>query len=70
LQEGVIDPAAAKRAQAAGLLVVMDRCWLKERAKIAVWRSCFVNDYLTMTRVQWMKTLSEWARQQKSREEQ
>lgn len=30
LQEGVIDEAAAKRAADAGLLVVMDRCWLKD----------------------------------------
>ncbi len=30
LQEGVIDKAAAKRAEDAGLLVVMDRCWLKD----------------------------------------
>ena len=33
LQEGVIDQAAAQRAQDAGLLVVMDRCWLKEHAR-------------------------------------
>jgi predicted CoA-binding protein len=33
LQEGVIDLAAAQRAQEAGLLVVMDRCWLKEHAR-------------------------------------
>jgi uncharacterized protein len=31
LQEGVIDKAAAKRAEDAGLIVVMDRCWLKDR---------------------------------------
>ncbi|MFN2497550.1 MAG: CoA-binding protein [Pyrinomonadaceae bacterium] len=33
LQEGVIDHAAAQRALGAGLLVVMDRCWLKEHAR-------------------------------------
>ncbi len=33
LQEGVIDEKAAKRAADAGLLVVMDRCWLKDYAK-------------------------------------
>jgi predicted CoA-binding protein len=30
LQEGVIDVEAAQRAVEAGLMVVMDRCWLKE----------------------------------------
>lgn len=33
LQEGVIDFPAARRAEEAGLLVVMDRCWLKEHAR-------------------------------------
>jgi predicted CoA-binding protein len=33
LQEGVIDHEAAERAQDAGLLVVMDLCWLKEHAR-------------------------------------
>ena len=35
LQEGVIDRAAAQRALDAGLLVVMDRCWLKEHLRFA-----------------------------------
>ena len=34
LQEGVIDRAAAERALDAGLLVVMDRCWLKDHARM------------------------------------
>ena len=34
LQEGVIDKAAAKRAESAGLLVVMDRCWLKDYVRM------------------------------------
>jgi uncharacterized protein len=33
MQEGVIDQAAAQRALDAGLLVVMDRCWLKEHRR-------------------------------------
>jgi predicted CoA-binding protein len=33
LQEGVIDDSAAQRALDAGLLVVMDRCWLKEHVR-------------------------------------
>ena len=33
LQEGVIDEVAAARARQAGLLVVMDRCWLKEHVR-------------------------------------
>ncbi len=34
LQEGVVDQAAARRALDAGLLVVMDRCILKEHARM------------------------------------
>ena len=34
LQEGVIDYEAAQRALDAGLLVVMDRCWLKEHLRL------------------------------------
>ena len=34
LQEGVIDNNAARRALDAGLLVVMDRCWLKDHARM------------------------------------
>ena len=34
MQEGVIDQKAAQRALAAGLMVVMDRCWLKEHRRL------------------------------------
>jgi len=34
LQEGVVDAAAAGRARAAGVTVVMDRCLYKDRARI------------------------------------
>ena len=34
MQEGVINEQAADRARAAGLLVVMDKCMLKEHQKI------------------------------------
>lgn len=33
LQDGVIDHAAAQRALDAGLLVVMDRCWLRDHVR-------------------------------------
>jgi uncharacterized protein len=33
LQEGVIDYEAAQRGLDAGLMVVMDRCWLKEHMR-------------------------------------
>jgi len=32
MQEGVVSEQAAVRAAGSGLLVVMDRCWLKEHA--------------------------------------
>ncbi len=35
LQEGVIDEAAAKRALDAGLMVVMNRCWLKDHMRMS-----------------------------------
>ncbi len=34
LQDGVIDPDAARRAHAAGLKVVMDRCMLRDHARL------------------------------------
>jgi predicted CoA-binding protein len=34
MPEGVIDGEAAARAREAGLLVVMDRCMLKEHQKL------------------------------------
>jgi predicted CoA-binding protein len=33
LQDGVIDNEAAQRAWAAGLMVVMDRCWLRDHVR-------------------------------------
>jgi len=33
MQEGIVDEAAAGRAREAGLVVVMDRCMLKEHRK-------------------------------------
>ena len=33
MQEGIVDEAAAARAREAGLIVVMDRCMLKEHRK-------------------------------------
>lgn len=35
MQEGVIHEAAARRAQAAGLAVIMDRCILKDHRRLA-----------------------------------
>ena len=32
LQEGIVNNAAAALAKQAGLLIVMDRCWLKKHA--------------------------------------
>jgi uncharacterized protein len=38
LQEGVVDDAAAHRARDAGLVVVMDRCVLKEHRRAGLYR--------------------------------
>ena len=35
LQDGVIDAAAAARAQAAGIVTVMDRCIYRDRARLS-----------------------------------
>jgi predicted CoA-binding protein len=34
MQDGVVDPAAARRAHAAGLEVVMDRCMLRDHMRL------------------------------------
>jgi predicted CoA-binding protein len=35
MQEGVVHPAAAERARSAGLIVVVDRCILKDHLRLA-----------------------------------
>jgi predicted CoA-binding protein len=35
MQDGVIDEAAAEKARRAGLLVVMDRCTLRDHAAVS-----------------------------------
>jgi len=35
MQEGVIHDGAARRAESAGLIVVMDRCILKDHRRLA-----------------------------------
>ena len=34
MQEGIVNPEAAKKAREAGLMVVMDKCMLKEHARL------------------------------------
>lgn len=39
MQQGVVDPEAARRLEAAGIPVAMDRCILVERERLAIPRS-------------------------------
>lgn len=44
MQEGIIHEEAARRARGAGLVVVMDRCMMKEHAKLEKTRSKLKGD--------------------------